>query len=86
MRPALRDDMLAPYMALWLEMTARSARGDAPGQRVAAAIAGGFAAWLAERLERAADAPRLLALIEGIALLDAIDRPALADAAAVQPA
>jgi AcrR family transcriptional regulator len=69
---------LQPYMRVWLELAAASARGQEPHRSIAGAIADGFLAWIAARLPPAGapgDAARLLALIEGLALLDALGRP-----------
>lgn len=75
---AALDDALRPFLRLWLEIAAAAGRGDpvcaAAGQR----IARGFLAWtdaqldLPDPAERAAEAARLLAAIEGLALLDAL--------------
>lgn len=73
---------LKPFMAVWLELAAASARGAEPQRTIAGAIADGFLAWIAARLPegpaRAAEAARVLATVEGLALLDALGRPELA--------
>jgi AcrR family transcriptional regulator len=68
---------LWPYMQLWLDMTARAARGDPFYRGLAGAIAQGFLDWGAAQLDcrdetrRARDAARLLVTIEGMLLLTA---------------
>lgn len=72
---------LKPFMALWLELAAAAARGEEPHRSIAGAIADGFLAFIAARLPegpaQAAQAARVLATVEGLALLDALGRPAL---------
>jgi len=71
---ALADDLL-PYMRLWLEVAALSARNDPVYRDVAERIARSFLAWGASQLDRAtahereADAARLFVMIKGLVLL-----------------
>ena len=76
-----------PYMRLWLEVAAAAARGDVTYRRIAGAIASGFIAWGAGRLDGADDSERqrlatlLLATIDGLVLLDAVGLGDAADGA-----
>jgi AcrR family transcriptional regulator len=77
---------IKPFMQLWLELAAFAGRGEEPYLTVAGQIADGFLAWIAERLDvgpddRAVQAARLLATVEGAALLAAVDRGQVARAA-----
>lgn len=72
--PTLRDPTVAPFMRLWLELAAAGAAGDERARSVGAAIGRGFLGWLDAHLagpDRPA-AARLLAEVEGLALLDAL--------------
>lgn len=82
----MRSPALAPYLRIWLELAAGSARGEQPQRRVAGEIADLFHGWLAERLdvaeaERSGAAARLFARLEGALLIDALGRPELAEVA-----
>jgi len=85
---AFRSPALQPYMRLWIELAARAGRGEEPYLGVAGRIADGFLAWAARRLQVEQEADRipyaalLLATVDGLALLDAVGRGALADCAA----
>ena len=74
----VRSEMFRPYMHVWLELAARSAREEEPYRAIGGAIAAGFLAWVAARLaiddpdERARHALRVLTAIEGAAVLDAV--------------
>jgi AcrR family transcriptional regulator len=83
-RHAMRGQVLRPYMRLWLEIAARAARNEQPYSLVAGIIADGFAAWISSRLAEAnsGEAALLLATVEGLVVLDAVDRANLADIAA----
>lgn len=87
----LRAPALAPYMRLWFELAAAAARGQQPHRAVAGAIADGFLAWTAARLEATDDSAReataalLLATVDGLALLDAVGRGQTADRAVTAP-
>jgi AcrR family transcriptional regulator len=88
---ALRGPRLSPYMTLWIELAAAAARGRQPHRAAAAGIVGAFLAWAAERLDlppgpaRDAATARLLATVDGIALLAAVGRKDAADSAAAPP-
>lgn len=85
---AVRSPGLQPYMRLWIELAGRAGRGDEPYFGVAGQIADGFHAWAARRLQVARETDRvplaalLLATVDGLSLLDAAGRGALADSAA----
>lgn len=85
---SVRSDALRPYMRLWIELAAAASRGEEPHRAVAGTIADGFLDWVAGRLrveheaDRRATAALLLATVDGLALLDAVGRGALADDAA----
>ena len=85
---AMASESLRPYMPLWLDLASGAARGLQPHREIAGDIADGFLAWVAIRLQREGDAPSsaplFLASIEGMYLLEAIGRSALADAAAAE--
>jgi AcrR family transcriptional regulator len=75
---SLSAEALWPYMRLWLEIAAMSARGDPLLGAVGQAIGRGFLAWGAAQLdcpveaERERQAAQLLVSIEGMVLLKAI--------------
>lgn len=85
---SVRSDALRPTMRLWVELAAVAGRGEEPHRTVAGRIADGFLAWVAGRLrvereeDRRATAALLLATVDGLALLDAVGRGAVADEAA----
>ena len=89
---AFRSPALQPYMRLWIELAARAARNETPHRVIAGEIADRFHAWAADRLqvEREADrlplAALLLATVDGLALLDAVGRGAMANNAATAAA
>lgn len=88
LRGALATTDLRAAMAVWLELVAGALRGQQPHTRLAGPIAAGFHQWIAARLdapeaERAAQAARLLALVDGMLLLDAAGTPELAALAAI---
>ncbi len=75
---AVLADTLWPYMQLWLEVAALSARGDSFYRAVGERIGRGFLAWGAAQLdsaseaERAAEAAALLVTTEGLVLLKSL--------------
>jgi AcrR family transcriptional regulator len=79
-----RGAELRPYMRLWLEVTILSARGEEPYRAIAGRIADGFIAWVASRLDtqdetqRHAIAARIVAIIDGLVVLDLVGREATA--------
>jgi AcrR family transcriptional regulator len=85
---AMGAEGLQPFMPLWLDLAAGAARGVEPHRTVAGEIADGFLDWVSIRLEPENDgAPSALAplflAIEGMYLLKAVGRSALADSAAL---
>jgi AcrR family transcriptional regulator len=88
LRAATRVPAFARYMQLWLEVASRAARGEPPYPAVGEAIGRGFLDWAAARLqvERGEDpqarATLLLAILDGLALMDSVGLTPLADAAA----
>jgi len=84
---AMASESLQPFMPLWLDLASGAARGLQPHRDVAGQIADGFLAWVTIRLQPDSDgepsslAPLFLASIEGMYLLKAIGRGALADSA-----
>jgi len=81
---AMGDPVLKPYMEVWLELVAASARGVEPHRTLAGAIADGFTGWAAEHLvgedadARHAEAALFVATLDGLMLLDAAGRSDLA--------
>ena len=84
---AMASDGLRPFMPLWLDLASGAARGLQPHRHVAGQIADGFLPWVTIRLEPEGDGaaaslgPLFLATIEGMSLLKAVGREALADSA-----
>jgi AcrR family transcriptional regulator len=87
---AMASESLRPFMPLWLDLASGAARGLQPHRNVAGEIADGFLAWVTIRLqpeeggEEPLSAPLFLAAIEGMYLLKAIGRGALADSAVIE--
>lgn len=83
-------EAMRPYMRLWIEVVAAAARGEAPFVDIAAAIAGGFLQWIEARLApppggpaaRQAAAAAVLAVLDGLALLEVCAGPDLTGRAA----
>lgn len=76
---------MQPYLRVWLELAAGSARGEQPHRSIAGAIANIFHGWIADRLDlpetsRGGVASRLFVLLEGAMLIDALGRRDLAEA------
>ena len=73
----LADD-LWPYMRVWLEIAALSARGDAMYRTIGEAMARGFLAWGEAQLasptpeQRRVDAAQLLVTVEGLLVLKSV--------------
>ena len=82
-REAVKSPALRPYMRLWLEIASRAARNEPPYHTIAGIMADGFANWISSRLDPTApnEAALLLAAVEGLVVLDAVDRAQLADQA-----
>lgn len=82
---SLFTEQFWPYMRLWLEIAALSAKGDPFFRHVGGEIGRGFLAWGAARLDCANDeqrrreAARLLVTIEGMLLLKSIGLDDVAD-------
>ncbi len=73
---AFRDPALAPYHALWVELVAAAIRDPETYRPIAGRIADRFHAWIAARLDGGpGEAFRLLALLDGYALLRLAGRP-----------
>jgi AcrR family transcriptional regulator len=74
----LFDDAIWPYQRMWTEIVARAAQGDAFYKAVGEAMGRGFLAWGAAQLDsptpeqRAADAAKLMVMLEGMVLLRSI--------------
>ena len=87
---AMAAESLRPFMPLWLDLAAGAARGLQPHRDIAGQIADGFLAWVTLRLQPEGDgeppssAPLFLASIEGMYLLEAIGRGALAESAVTE--
>lgn len=70
-QPAMRA-----FMKLWVEVVAAAARGEEPFVAIAEQIGHGFIAWVEARLElpagadRAAAAAAIIAIVDGLALID----------------
>jgi AcrR family transcriptional regulator len=76
---------MQPFLRVWLELAAGSARGDEPHRAIAGQIAELFHGWIADRVDgpddtRAATASFLFVALEGAMLIDALGRRDLADA------
>ncbi len=82
-----KSEAIAPYMALWIEIVAAAARGEAPFVAIAEQIVQGFLHWIDARLasgggdDRAATVAMILAMIDGLALLRVCSGNAIADRA-----
>ena len=70
------DRAVAPYMRLWIEIVAAAARGEVPLLAIAKPISDGFLDWIEARLENVGDddpratAAAILAVVDGLALLE----------------
>ncbi len=79
---------MKPFMRLWIEVVAAAARGEAPFPAIAQQITLGFLAWIEARLgstppqERAAAAAMILAVVDGLALVEVCSGAALTAQAA----
>ena len=84
--PIMRGAVFRPYMRFWLELAALAARDEEPFHMAAGQIADYFIAWVAGRLdiedqaERMAEAAALVALLDGVVLLDCVGKQASSDA------
>jgi AcrR family transcriptional regulator len=68
----MRSPDAQPYVAVWLEVVAGAARGDATCRATGARIIAHFHRWLADRLPPGTDATAVLARIEGTLMIDAL--------------
>lgn len=88
LRAATQVPAFGRYMQLWLEVASRAARNEPPYRAVGEAIGRGFLAWATAHLQvnRGEDAQAratlLLAILDGLALMDSVGLTPLADAAA----
>lgn len=70
-----RDKALRPYMTVWIEISAKAARGHTPYVGIAAEIAQRFISWLEASLDtedpkqRKLDAAMILSMVDGLTLL-----------------
>jgi AcrR family transcriptional regulator len=74
---------LQPFLRVWLELAAGSARGEQPQREVAGRIADLFHGWLADRVDAAEPAKiaaGLFVRLEGAMLIEALGRRELAEA------
>lgn len=77
------DAEMRPYMRLWVQVVAAAARQEAPFTRIAEQVVAGFMQWIEARLapDAATDQPgvaaAILAIIDGVALLDVCAGPEL---------
>jgi AcrR family transcriptional regulator len=77
----MRGQALRPYMRLFLELVTLSARGEEPYRSVAGLMADGFVAWVASRLDAPDEAARVVALLDGLLVLDLAGRETIGDLA-----
>lgn len=79
----MSSPQLQPFLRVWLELAAGSARGEQPQREVAGRIADLFHGWLADRVaatDPAQVAAGLFVRLEGAMLIEALGRRALAEA------
>ena len=90
--PLLRGPAFRPYMRLWLEMASLAARDVQPFLAVSGQIADAFIMWVGSRLAvedeatRTAEAASVIALLDGLVLLDCVGRQDSVDAILDGPA
>jgi hypothetical protein len=79
---------MRPFMRLWIEVVAAAAKGEAPFVTIAAQIMAGFEHWVDARLHAPAGADRkatalaVIAVIDGLAVIDVCAGEAMAQRAA----
>ena len=79
---------MKPFMRLWIEVVAAAARGEAPYPEIAQQITAGFLGWIEARLdstpppERPAAAAMILAVVDGLALVEVCSGASLTEQAA----
>jgi len=82
---ALGSGGVKPFMHLWLDLAAGAVRGLQPQRIISSAIADGFLAWAASRLEPPGEggvawsAASFLVCIEGMLVVEALGRRDIAD-------
>lgn len=78
----MRSPPFQPYIRVWFDIVSAAAQGQAAHRVAGHEILGLYSDWIAARHPGGPDAaPRLLALVEGILLMDALGQSTLADAA-----
>jgi AcrR family transcriptional regulator len=83
----MRSGAARPYLRLWLELSVLAARGEEPYRSTAGRMADGFVAMvdyaldIEEAAARHAAAARLVAMMDGVLLLDCVGRESLGTAA-----
>jgi AcrR family transcriptional regulator len=86
-RTALQSEELAPYMDIWLNLSAGACGNRAPHSRIAGAIADRFLAWATDRIAgvdqkaREDEAALVVAVLNGLHVLQTIGRVDVADTA-----
>jgi AcrR family transcriptional regulator len=80
----MRSAPFQPYVRVWFDILSAAAQGQTAHRAAGREILELYRDWIADRHpDGPAAAPRLLALVEGILVLDALGQTALADAAIV---
>lgn len=78
----MRSDAFRPYCSVWLDIVSASVQGQEAHLEAGGKIIDTFLSWIAARHpDGVTRAPMLLTLIEGILVMDAVGRSAVADAA-----
>jgi AcrR family transcriptional regulator len=78
----MRSAPFQPYVRLWFDIVSAAAQGQAAHRAAGQEILDLYCGWIADRHPGGpAAAPRLLALVEGILVMDALGQQDLADAA-----
>lgn len=86
----LGSERLRPYMNVWLDLASGAARDLQPYRNAASVIVDGYLAWVTGRLEAQSDgtsplsAALFISAVQGMYLLTAIGRPAIARAAMME--
>ena len=78
----MRSAPFQPYVRVWFDIVSAAAQGQVAHRAAGREILDLYRDWIADRHpDGPSAAPRLLALVEGILVLDALGQTALADAA-----
>jgi AcrR family transcriptional regulator len=78
----MRSPPFQPYVRLWFDIVSAAAQGQAAHRAAGQEILELYCGWIAARHpDGPAAAPRVLALVEGILVMDALGQGSLADAA-----